>query len=214
MSQAFLFFMHPSIRILSLVVFASALSQSAWLEIVISSFIFMFIYLFQPLAYVKKALAMTIRLKWLFLSIFLVYILFLPIDVQVAWLEGLLRIMILILIIFAVNLLLCLTSQESLIMGIYYISKPLELFGFRSDRLAVRMVLSLEYVKNIMSHRPKISAQGSPMQRLVHTGTYWVKQVEKNVEQNKLQTLEIDLVHPPLLQWSWPIVIAVPFAVL
>lgn len=216
-TQAFLFSsMHPSIRIISLIVFATALSRGSWAEIGLSATVLGLLYLFQPLTSIKKAAKMGYKLKWFYLSIFIVYIAFAPehLPAHEPWLDALARILILLLIVLAVNLLICSTARQQLVSGIYYLSQPLKCIHFDPQRLAARIVLSLEYVESLLHKKPEITSSGSPLQRLADSGAAWVRQVEQQSQQASSIEIKLENHHPPLYQWLVPMTIFAVFLVM
>lgn len=102
------------------------------------------------------SIRLLLRLKWLFLSILLIYIILTPgrslfvvtgayITVE-GVIQGLLRVGSLAVLITAVNLLIRPAGQDELIFAIIWLLSPLRRLGLPVDRLAVRMVLTLNYV--------------------------------------------------------------------
>lgn len=97
-----------------------------------------------------------LRLKWLFLSILLIYIILTPgrslLAATGAYItvegvkQGLLRISSLAVLIAAVNLLIRPSGQDELVFAIIWLLSPLRWLGMSVDRLAIRMVLTLNYV--------------------------------------------------------------------
>ena len=98
-----------------------------------------------------------LRLKWLFFSIFLIYLFLTPgaslpllPQATVQGLElGVLRLFALILFIAAVNLLISSAEQAELTYAILWLLRPLRLIRFPVVRFAVRMALTLDYVSNL-----------------------------------------------------------------
>lgn len=101
------------------------------------------------------------RLKWLFLSIFLIYITLTPgkpvftsFDGLISY-EGLylgaLRVCALVILILAVNLFIQVKQQTELSSAIVWLLKPLKYFSFPVDRLAVRIALTFKYVDELQN---------------------------------------------------------------
>lgn len=124
-----------------------------------------------PLSDFYFCIRLLLRLKWLFLSIFLIYVILTPgIPLLVATgayitvegvIQGLLRIGALVVLITAVNLLIRPSRQDELIFAIIWLLNPLRRFRFPVDRLAVRMVLTLNYVQEFQNLLAKENVAGS-----------------------------------------------------
>ncbi len=102
---------------------------------------------------------MLLRMRWLFLSMFLVYGLATPGE-YVPWMPidfgftyeglsaGILQIMRLMLMLGGIALLLATTSQNKLIAGFYVLLKPLNLLKLKPERFAARLCLTLQYLED------------------------------------------------------------------
>lgn len=102
----------------------------------------------------KTVFKMLMRLKWLFVSIFVIYLWLTPgtpIWSGMDWpsREGLLlavhRSLVLVLIIVAVDRLLTHTSREQLIQGLYWLLYPFGFLGLDRNRLATRLALTMQF---------------------------------------------------------------------
>ena len=152
--------MHPVVRIICLLVYIISLSRANAGQIIFASLILIPLYFIQP-AGLSSAIKMLLRLRWFFISIVLVYILLTPNPELTnfsqnnsfwenhwpGFISGIERILSLILIVFAVAYLLSVLNQEELLGAIYWLALPLVIFGVKRERLAVRMVLTLDLVK-------------------------------------------------------------------
>ena len=102
---------------------------------------------------------MLLRMRWLFLSMFLVYGLATPGE-YVPWMPidfgftyeglsaGILQIMRLMLMLGGIALLLATTTQNKLIAGFYVLLKPLNLLKLKPERFAARLCLTLQYLED------------------------------------------------------------------
>ena len=102
---------------------------------------------------------MLLRMRWLFLSMFLVYGLATPGE-YVSWMPidfgftyeglsaGILQIMRLMLMLGGIALLLATTTQNKLIAGFYVLLKPLNLLKLKPERFAARLCLTLQYLED------------------------------------------------------------------
>ncbi len=112
-------------------------------------------YLFKPALW-NSAFSMITRLKPFFISILFVYLFLSPVSLsdmsnlnillQVC-VPGLFRISVLISIIFAVNLYLKTTDKEEILASLIWLFKPLNYFNINIDRMALRAVMTLEYIE-------------------------------------------------------------------
>lgn len=169
------------------------------------------------------ALNMIRRMRWLFISLFIIYGWFtpgsplpLPLPVSMlAWVptiqgleEAAVRIASLVIVVLAVHLLLHITSREELLGAILWWLKPLGYAGISHERLAIRMALVLETVPKVQSlihealdgHRQaNLSNAGQVAATLYHN-------VLSHAEQQTCHTIEIPAVtSPPVWQWLFPI---------
>ncbi|MBM3351121.1 MAG: hypothetical protein FJY53_04960 [Betaproteobacteria bacterium] len=112
----------------------------------------------------KQFLVMVIRLKWIFLSILMIYAYATPGEF-VSYLpatfaptieglyQGALQVMRLSSALATMTLLLMTSSKVQLISALYMLCRPLKYLGCNVERLAVRLVLTLEYVDEIALHQ-------------------------------------------------------------
>jgi len=101
---------------------------------------------------------MLLRLKWFFLSIFILYSFYTPhinsVEAQPlliieSFLPGLLRISILVIILFSVNLFIKTTTKEEILAALLWLFSPLKIVNIDSERISLRAVLSLQYIEAI-----------------------------------------------------------------
>ena len=102
---------------------------------------------------------MLLRMRWLFLSMFLVYGLATPGE-YVPWMPidfgftyeglnaGILQIMRFMLMLAGIALLMITTTQNKLIAGFYVLLKPLNLLKLKPERFAARLCLTLQYLED------------------------------------------------------------------
>ena len=136
--------MHPVIKIVSLVILSIFSTQGGWNNLFLSIIILSPFYFFRTEIF-SSALQMLVRLKWLFFSILLIYYLLSPEISHL--LSAVLRILVLITLIFSVNLYLKTSTIEQILESLLWIFSPLKYFQINIDRLALRAVLSLEYIE-------------------------------------------------------------------
>lgn len=178
------------------------------------------------------ALNMLQRMRWLFLSLFIIYCWFtpgspLPLALptsMLAWLptlqgfeEASIRIASLVTVVLAVQLLLHITSREQLSGAIYWWLKPLGYTGIAHERLAIRMALVLETVPKVqplihqaladqrLADHPRAGRYRSSLARTGQVAATLYQNVLTHAEQQVCHTLEIPAVtSPPVWQWLFP----------
>jgi|GEM_PF-1958489 len=149
--------MHPAIRIISLIIVTIFITQGSWLSILLVCLLLLPFYFKQP-EYLFSAVKMAVRLKWFFLSILLLYFYYTPelpqeqnslAQIEQRFIPGLMRISILLTILFAVNLFIKTTSKEQILAALLWLFSPLKLFHIEIDRMALRAILTIEYIEYI-----------------------------------------------------------------
>jgi hypothetical protein len=154
--------MHPVIKIVSFLVFGAAVSIGDGQVLLVGISLVLPLYIFGEKIHFRASLIMLKRLKWLFVSILIVYLFFTPGQLlwpDVVWsptfeglTQGLLRVAVLILLVAAVNFLISSTKQDDFLSAILWCLKPLSIIGLPHERLAVRITLTLDEVSQIRSH--------------------------------------------------------------
>jgi len=160
--------MHPAVKIVSLVILSMFSTQGGWFTLLLTGALLLPFYILRPL-FLYTALRMLLRLKWFFFSILLIYLVLtpeLPIEHQSIYfnnlsalntflnqaLPGLFRIMVLVLIIFAVNLFLRTTSKESILAALLWLFTPLKILTINIERISLRAMLTLDYIEKLTAH--------------------------------------------------------------
>jgi energy-coupling factor transport system permease protein len=148
--------MHPTTKILALIFLGIMLNKlgSEALIIMLCLMVLLASY-WRANVWVK----MLLRMRWLFLSMFLVYGLATPGE-YVPWMPidfgftyeglnaGILQIMRLMLMLGGIALLMATTTQNKLIAGFYVLLKPLNLLKLKPERFAARLCLTLQYLED------------------------------------------------------------------
>lgn len=174
------------------------------------------------------ALKILRRLRWLFLSILVVYVFFTP--GRLLWPElssgptyeglaqGGLRVAVLILLVLAVNWVIDTTEQNRLLAGILWCLRPLSILGVSPERLAVRISLTLEAVQALRGdyrEQPRLLPDHSRQARRdVITATAWrlFTAARQRAETAPLVEIELpDTSAPPLWQWLIPLLLSLVF---
>ena len=151
--------MHPVIKIVSFLVFGAAISMGNGQVLLAGISLVLPLYLFGNKIHFHGVLRMLKRLKWLFISILIVYLFFTPGQLLwpgVVWsptleglTQGLLRVAVLVLLVAAVNFLISSTEQDDFLSAVLWCLRPLSFVGLPHERLAVRITLTLDEVSQI-----------------------------------------------------------------
>ncbi len=220
---------HPLIRVSCFLVFAALLALNGSSRLWCAAVLIGGIYLFLPRTVLHSALMMSRRMRWLFLSLLIVYGWFTPgtpvwPGVGTPWLEtllptveglqaGLARAFALVLIVFAVRLLLYTCTREELMTAVYGLSLPLAVFGLARERLALRMVLVMDAVEEarvLVAERLAQRAAGAPRLRTIgNFAAGLIGEIAERAGRRAEAPVELVLAGaPPLWQWLYPAALA------
>jgi energy-coupling factor transport system permease protein len=225
--------MHAVIKIICFLVFGAAMAVGSE-PVLLTGFILVAVLYVSELmrgvpTQLPTALKMLKRLRWLFLSILIVYLFFTPgvlLIPDVLWgptqeglLQGLLRIAVLVLIVAAVNVLIGSTEQAEFLSAVSWCLQPLSWLGLSHERLAVRISLTLEAVgvlRNAYRHEarddtpePATNSFEPKLSTIAKTAHRLFAKVIDDAAQTSTQTITLpDQSAPPLLQWAIPALLA------
>ena len=149
--------MHPVIRVFSVIVIIAFLASPVWETVLLVIVFSLGLLVFKERALLRSSLKMLWRLKWLYISIFIVYGWFTPGEAVVnlqaintsylPTVEGLkmgsLRICVLIAIVSLISGPLQTIEKNTLVWAIMWLSRPLKMIGFNTQRFSLLLVLSL-----------------------------------------------------------------------
>jgi len=204
--------MHPTIRLASFIILVIGLTMLNYL-IFISAIISIAL-LCRKYCTLKAILPLLKRLRWLFLSLFILNLWFnapeftilpditgLTIAVQ--------RTTVLIIIVVAAHLLIITTPTDTLIATLNWWFSPLEKLGVSTEKLAVRLALvidTLESVKNLYPQQPTTtSIPRHPLKKISDSLSQLFVEIFVHAESEPLRVLDIpQLQSPPVWQWSFP----------
>ena len=229
--------MHAVIKIICFLIFASAMASGSPPVLLAGLLLVAAVYLFELVKGVstqwRNALTMLKRLRWLFLSILVLYLFFTPgvlLWPELLWgptqeglQQGLVRIAVLVLIVAAVNALIGSTGQAEFLSAVSWCLQPLSWLGLSHERLAVRISLTLESVgvmRNAYRQQPRDSNMSSASEEtsafqfrlstIADTAHRLFAKVIDDAEQAPLQAISLpEESHPPLVQWLIPVLLAV-----
>jgi hypothetical protein len=222
--------LHPVIRIVCFLVIAAALSLGArWQSIALGALLMLVAYGVSSQRGLGHLGRMVSRLRWLWLSLAVVYLWFTPgpdlVPALGAWsptLAGLqqagVRVGVLMILVAGANLLLQATAREQLVAAIHWLTAPLDRVGLSSDRFALRLVLVLETVPKIQPLR-RLSAgeagEQAPSGRVARIALAVSGVLRSTLAQARsAPPREIavpDSGAPPLRQWLLPALLAFGF---
>ena len=171
--------MHPVIRIISFLVFGAFVAYGKLPQLLFALVLIIAAYTYGHAHLLRANWRILKRMRWLFLSIFVLYLWFTPGRPLVgAWVSasptiegitlGALRVGSLILIVMAVNLLIKSIPRDAMVAAILFIIKPLARVGFSHEKFAIRIVLTMEAVNEVQylqSLMPEISPNSSDRAR-------------------------------------------------
>ncbi len=240
--------MHPVIKIILFLILAAAVTFGDVAIRVAGGVLLLVLYLSGPGEWLRIALRMLKRMRWFFLSIAVVYLFFTPGRLLFSFWpwgptweslsEGGQRIVSLVFIVLAVNLLLRSTQRPDLISAILWCLLPLAWVGLPRERLAVRIALTLDaidLVQVIYRHRPYdgrysenventqstveelretrgFSGLKERVWRIAATAQRLVLAVIEQAEAAPVQRIEVPRPsHPPMIQWLYPLLLIAVF---
>ncbi|MGD8498408.1 MAG: hypothetical protein PVG82_05850 [Chromatiales bacterium] len=206
--------MHPVTAILALLLLTAGLALGRWSLLLGVAALVLLLYTSSGPALLTGLNTRLRRLKWLLLSILLIYGWLtpgLPIWEDLGGLsptrqgltEGLLRALNLAVILAGVHWLLAQLDRESLIGGVYWIARPLGMVGLRPERLALRLVLTLEYLDRVQAARPRVAARGTALDRL----SDWFRSTLSSAEVQPEGSIELPLLESPARR-DWLLLLA------
>lgn len=218
---------HPVIRITSFLIFSLSISLGSINQFYLAlGLISVLIICFGTHA-MRVVWPMVWRLRWFFLSIMLLYCWLTPGQAlwhdAPEWLpswEGLAfaghRIAVLVLIVMAVSLLLSTMQRESLISALYWMALPMRLFGVNPERMAVRIVMTLECVTDVQSLvAEQVKSRPLETSKLAHYGSVAASvfgQVVRRGEESVCSVIELEIsAKPSVIQWLLPLGLVMGF---
>jgi len=225
--------MHAVIKIICFLIFGTAMAVGVTPLLWAGAALVAGLYLFELLRGVPtqfpNALKMLKRLRWLFLSILIVYLFFTPgilLIPDVLWgptqeglLQGLSRIVVLVLIVGAVNVLIGSTEQAEFLSAVSWCLQPLSWLGLSHERLAVRISLTLAAVGVLRTTYQHETQDGADkpvdanafepkLMAIAKTAHRLFADVIDNAEHAPTQTISLpEETRPPLWQWLIPVLL-------
>lgn len=149
--------MHPFVKILSFILILLLMNfmsyESVWLLCI-------FACMFAAKLQFKNFLRVVRRMRWLFISIFIIYaygtpgeyVQHFPVNFAPTFEGfslGLLQIAKLLIAVASLSILFATSSKEHLMAGLYMLLSPLSLIGLNVQRFTARLLLTLDYVEEL-----------------------------------------------------------------
>lgn len=223
--------MHATIKIVSFLVFGAAVSTGDSQIFLTGLMLVVPLYVLTGETQIRGVMVMLKRLKWLFLSILVIYLFFTPgqlLFTDVMWgptyegvRQGFLRVGALVLLVAGVNLLITTTEQDDFLSATMWCLRPLSLFGLDHERLAVRITLTVDAVSQIRhEHRLEIKERnelqkGSRIQSIVMSANHLFTSAISFAESAHVREIILPVEsRPPLQQWLIPVALIILFTVI
>ncbi len=221
--------MHPAVRIAAFLVFTAALSFGRGAQLLLGFLVLGAVLLPGRGAGLRAAGRMLRRLKWLLLSILVLYLWFTPGEPlwpewsaswmpsqQGLWLAAV-RTGTLVLVVSAASLLVASTPRSDLLGALYWLARPLRRVGFSPERLVLRLALTLEAVQALQVALPDAyRAQRLGRSRLraaAETAAAAFTTAVQRAETAPCVARSLHVPPPPrALEWLLPLALAALFA--
>jgi len=219
--------MHPVIRIVSFVVMTGFLAQGRLAAVLVACAVLLALSLHLDGAAWQGAWRLLRRMRWLFLSIAVIYLWLTPgtplirgfpsfaewlPTVEGLW-QGLLRSTSLALMVTAASVLLAVTPRDEILSALHWMLSPLKLVRFPHERFAVRAALCLEAVTQVQAHvRSALVAAGNdngPLARIGNVAGAVFTTVTGEADCAACEPITLERrPPPPLIQWGLPLLLA------
>ncbi|GMR08332.1 MAG: hypothetical protein BMS9Abin26_1337 [Gammaproteobacteria bacterium] len=219
--------MHPAIRILSFLVLVGFLARPVIATLLLAGIIVAAFYMQHVNGVVSGALGMLRRVRWLLLSIFILYLWFTPgralftvaetyqaiIPTVEGLDQGIRRLLALVLIVLAVNLMLIRSEKTELLSGLIWLLWPLKITGLSTEQLSVRLLLTVDYVTRVKELVSKEKQSTQLHGKFFNRGAMLIANIYRNnlalAESEPLQEINLPVISsPPVYQWSYPLIFA------
>lgn len=220
--------MHPVIRIVCYLILALFLARANAAQLLFSALgLALLLLVTRPPQFVRRLGRALYRLKWLFLSIMVLYLWLTPGEMPAAGTVGaglsglrmgLMRVAVLVMLIWNVLFAISGLSREQLLGAIYYLLQPLRILQMPVERFALRLALTLQAVAELQvqpAPAPRAQDAAPAWQRISSRINDRFDLVRRRAEGAALEPQALPAVmHPPRWQWSCPLALAAAFAAL
>ncbi len=221
--------LHPSIRIICFFCFGAYVAFGGKTDLALAVILLLMGYALVGMQHFRAVMVMLKRMRWLFLSIFIIYTWFTPGQpIFKNWINtaptyegivtGFLRASSLTAIVLAVGVLVRTLSRDQLLSGILWLLNPLERIGLPYERLAVRLALTLEYVHHVQkfytggvvvnNSGPESATLRQRLLQISRRATDIFENVLDQSQQiDERAVMLVDEGRPPLWQWLYPVLL-------
>lgn len=214
--------MHPLIRLHTLLVFIVVIALGDQSRLLAGLLLLILLYGAGGMTHIAGLLGLVRRIRWLLLSILVLYGWWTP--GTVLWegfggygptLEGVLqggvRVGVLLAIVAAVHWVMSATDRAALLGAVVAFTAPLRWLGVDHERLAVRILLTLETVPQVQAVAARIDGDGatggSRLARLASRARRLYGAVLEQAESTEPGICEVpDAGRVPAWQWTVPVV--------
>lgn len=208
--------MHPAIRIVNCLLLIMMLASGIPLAFFISLGVTLLLLIWRYRQAGLPDITAAWRLRWLFVSILILYLLFPPVT-DIGWAEALpvalmvagQRIGALIAIVMLVQTLFAVTERQHVIAGLLWLLKPLAVVGIPIERFALRLMLIMDLVPQAQALlKQQHTDENAGDRRLKRAGkrlTSAYARVVEAAEREPHGTIEVPVLPSPLLhEWLSP----------
>lgn len=217
------FCVHPVIRLSGFLALCVLLARAAWVQVFTAAVL---LGLFYHLAEIplRAGLAALKRLRWLLISLILIHLAFTPgvplfsglfsVPTLQGLEDGLLRTALLVLLMLAAHLLMQSTARGALLAALLWFSAPLARLGFARERLALRVMLTLQAVAEVQNlvRAAAPDQYSTRLARIAQRASLLWENVLQRAESAPCVTLDIPACGaPPLRQWFYLLLAAALF---
>lgn len=219
--------MHPVIRIASFLLLAVFLSSNNIENLITAAILLLLLlFIYPSLSSIKQASKIIYRLRWLFFSIVVIYGWFTPGELlfpqwsvvspyQQGIIQGLLRVIALMLLIISLTLLVLLQTRNELLSSIYWYCRPLKILGLSEQRLMARLILTFDAVvlmEKKWQENNRVNIEGTKLQQTYQRVLQLFDNVMASAEQAETSVLTISLLTTPAwYQWLIPFLLGLIF---
>ena len=213
-----MFALHPAILVLCFIVLTTTIVNAA-LSYLLLHFIPVFLFILMIPLFKKRFVTMLLRMRWFWLSIFLLYTLldhggaafqvtsWLSLS-YAGFIEGLTRCLSLMLVIAYFTFLSLQLDREAWQTAIMILTWPLKYLGFSPERLSLRISMTFEAIVKIQDRYAQLKPDKTSLsikRRLVHMGRS-VRNLLNDIDEHYDATpVTINYERPILWQWLVPI---------
>ena len=207
---------HAITRILSFLIIAFFLALGEGSVIVFCCLIAGIIYLLDPPEDIQSVFRSVVKMKWLFISILLVY-LFLNnsnVNFTTQLYEGLKRILILIIMMLLVTWLIKKTPRDQIISALIFLLSPLRFLGLSVHTLALRIELVFRNIDDVRSiitqEKDKTFGNIKSINEIGETVSGIYSNLIHVIEEKPLHELAVEVQSPASVkQWLAPLILFV-----